>query len=156
MTVFDGRGGAANCERPRAHDWLEVTGLTEPEPVELLEPVEPNPVEELTPLVPVEELTPLLPSSDPLELVALEPDVLGELAATAVLLPVRDSTGSCPVTSTTAITAHTTMNSATEYPTTRPRILRTRARRSCLILIASSVLMPARMRPLRSNAVWRA
>lgn len=109
------------------------------------------PVDTPDPLEPVllDDPVLLLSSDVPLE---VDPDVVGELAATAVA--VRDSTGSCPVTSTTAITAHTTMNSATEYPTTRPRILRTRARRSCLILMASSLLMTARMRDLRSKPVW--
>jgi hypothetical protein len=150
------RGGSANRERPDAHDWLEVTGLTEPAPVELLEPVEPEPVLVVAPDPLVEELSPLPVSSEPLEPVSpdVDADVLAEPAVTALLLAVRDSAGSCPVTSTTAITAHTTMNSATEYPTTRPRILRTRARRSCLILIASSELMHGRVRRRRSKPVW--
>jgi hypothetical protein len=86
--------------------------VTEPE---LLEPVEP--VEAVEPLEPVllekpDELEPAV-SEEPL--LSLSPEVVAALVLAAGLVVfVRDSAGSCPVTSTTAITAHTTMNSATE------------------------------------------
>jgi hypothetical protein len=106
------------------------------DPPDELEPAES---EELAPLEAPEPSEPLV-SLEPLE---ADPDVLPEPVVTAVLLVVRERAGSCPVTSTTAITPHTTMNNPTEYPMTRPRILRTRARLSCLILSPSSEVIPA-------------
>jgi hypothetical protein len=99
------------------------------EPVAL----EPAVLEELTPL-PLEPVT----TVEPVEL-ELVPAVL---AAADEVIVLRDSAGSWPVMSTTAITDHTAMNSATDAPTTRPRMSRTRARLSCLILSASAEVMP--------------
>jgi hypothetical protein len=133
-------GGAR--ESPDAHDWLEVTELTapDPEPVdvleapELVEPVEsdelPDPVESDEPL----EMVPAL--ADPVELV--EPVVVAVAAWVSVL---RASAGSWPVTSTTVMSIHTARNSATDPPMTRARILRRRARRASLSLIPSSLVM---------------
>jgi hypothetical protein len=54
-----------------------------------------------------------------------------ELVATVVVL--RDaSAGSWPLTSSTAISAHVAMNSATAPVATRRLIFRVRARRACL------------------------
>jgi hypothetical protein len=65
----------------------------------------------------------------------------------------RANAGSWPVTSTTVITIHTARKSATDPPMTRARILRTRARRACLILMPSSLVMAESIKPARSNAV---
>ena len=145
-----------------------MTGVDEPEPVKLpapeeLEPAElPEPVEpaDPEPAVLVEPLEPAVFAELPDPAVFAEPPepevdpaVFAELVAAVAVLAVRESAGSCPVTRTTAITAHTIMKNATEYPTTRPRIIRTRARLICLICIASVEVMQARMRRLRSNRV---
>jgi hypothetical protein len=114
---------------------LETPDELEPAVVEELEPVVP---EELSPLVSSDPLEPAL-SVEPVELV---PAVVVVLAAADEVDVLRASAGSCPVTSTTAITIHTAMNNATDAPSTRPRIVRTRARRSCLILSPSSEVMP--------------
>ncbi len=131
--------------------------MTALEPVELLEPDEVEPAV-LEALSAAPELAPLtrVVTADPVELPELVPAVLAELANAAEVVALRDSAGSCPVIRTTAITDHTTMNSATEYPTTRPRICRRRARLSCLILIASAELMDMRIGPARSSRVWAA
>ena len=123
-----------------------MTGVDEPEPVKLPAPEELEPAELPEPVEPADP--------EPAVLVEpLEPAVFAELVAAVAVLAVRESAGSCPVTRTTAITAHTIMKNATEYPTTRPRIIRTRARLICLICIASVEVMQARMRRLRSNRV---
>ncbi len=130
--------GRMHGECPGAHDWLEVAALTLPEdaPVELL--VAPELVE------PVVALDP-----EPPVLVALVV-VAGTAAWVAVL---RASAGSWPVTSTTVINIHTARNSATDPPMTRARILRTRARRACLILMPSCLVMASRIGPRHSNCV---
>jgi hypothetical protein len=95
-------------------------------------------------------------TAEPVELPELVPAVFAELVAAAEVVTLRERAGSCPVIRTTASAAHTTMNSATEYPITRPRICRTRACLCCLILIASAELMDMRIGPPRSSRVWAA
>jgi hypothetical protein len=129
-------GTGAERKRPDAHDWLEVTELTPPEePVELL--VAP----ELVETVALDEVVSLLP-----EVVV----VTGVAAWVSVL---RASAGSWPVTSTTVMSSHAARNRATEPPMTRARILRTRARRGSLILVASSLVMDSRIGARHSNGV---
>jgi hypothetical protein len=138
-----------------------VTALGELEPVELLEPDVPDPAvleNPLDPLEPAEVPDPpvLDPAvfADPLAL-ELAPAVFDEPPAAVLALAVlRESAGSCPVISTIAITDHITMNRATEYPITRPRMVRTRACRICLILIASADPMGERIGSPRSRHVW--
>jgi hypothetical protein len=60
----------------------------------------------------------------------------------------RASAGSWPVTRVTVISSQVAMNRATAAATTRRRIIRTRARRACLILVASAGVMLDRMRRL--------
>jgi hypothetical protein len=125
-----------------------VTELTlpEPEPVELL--VAPEPVE------PAEFDDPVDPVEPPVVAVAAEPVELVVVAVVAAWATVlRASAGSCPVTSTTVMSIHTPRNSATDPPTTRARILRTRARRASLSLIPSSLVMEGRIGQGHSNAV---
>jgi hypothetical protein len=119
-----------------------VTLLTlEPEPLpELLpleEPEEPSvALDEL--LVEPEEL-PLLvpePSVEPEDVVPVEPVVAPVepvVVAVEAAATLRASAGSCPVTSTIAISSQDARNSPTAPPTTRRRIIRTRAARACRI-----------------------
>jgi hypothetical protein len=118
------RAGALHREGPAAHDWPELSEDTEPEPVELPEPVLFDEPDELVPVLleePDEPEAVLLRPVDPLELPEVpELPELPELepvpvdVAAVVLAVVRDSAGSCPVTSTTVISAHTPRNRATE------------------------------------------
>jgi hypothetical protein len=126
--------------------------LPEPEPVELLvapelvEPVESEEPEELAAPAEPEELA---APAEPVELVELV-----VVAAVAVWVSVlRASAGSCPVTSTMVMSIHTAKNSATDPPITRPRILRTRARRASLSLIPSCLVMAMRIGLRHSNGV---
>ena len=111
---------------------------------------------ERTPLEPVELLDPeelervLVAELEPVVVAEREPVVVAEADT------LRDSAGSCPVTRTTAITNQTARNSATEHPTARLRIRRTRPRRISLIRMASDEVMAERMRAVRSNRVWTA
>jgi hypothetical protein len=117
--------------------------LPEPEPVELF--VAP----ELVDPVESEEPEELAAPAEPVELVELV-----VVAAVVVWVSVlRASAGSCPVTSTTVMSIHTAKNSATDPPITRPRILRTRARRASLSLIPSSLVMAMRIGLRHSNGV---
>jgi hypothetical protein len=121
--------------------------------------VVPLPELELAPeLVPAPELV-LLPELDiavPESLLLAEPlviasalDVLPPLVELLVagLLPavdaaatvLRASAGSCPVTSTAAISIQAARNNATAPPTTRRRISLTRAARAALIVRARSL-----------------
>lgn len=174
----DAQGPAARegLETTAAHDWLEVTGLTELElpPVELLEPDELVPAEleapdEPTPVDEFPEL-PLSPESPELDApefpdVPVEPDVPAEpdvlvapllllLSAALELASWRERAGSWPVISTTAISDHSTRNSATEPPITLVRILRTRALRFSRICPASAGVMSGSLRRPRSTGVW--
>jgi hypothetical protein len=134
----------AGGERVQAvgHDWLEVTALPALE-------LEPEPVEEL--------VAPTLPEL--VELPELVVVVVGVVVAvvvpTAVLtVAVRlASAGSWPVMSTTAMSDHTARKSATEPPTTRERIIRTRARRCARILFPSSLVMTRRIVAIRDTGV---
>jgi hypothetical protein len=106
------------------------------------------------------ELVELVALVEGVVLVAL---VAGVAVVAVVALPVaaevvnvlRASAGSWPVISTTAINDHTARNSATDPPTTRARMRRTRARRVSLILIASSLVMSGRIGSGRSIRVRR-
>ncbi len=117
------RAGGAR-EAPDRHDWLEVTALT---------PSDPDPVEVLV----APELLELVASDASPELV--EPVELEMVAAGVAVwvTALRASAGSWPVTSTTVMSIHTAKNRATDPPTTRARILRTRAWRASLSLSPS-------------------
>jgi hypothetical protein len=130
-------GGAR--EGPDAHDWLEVTELTlpEPEPVDVL--VAPELVEPVESDDPLEVAEP----ADPVEVEVVAPLVVPAVAAWVTVL--RASAGSCPVTSTTVMSIHTAKKRATDPPITRARILRTRARRTSLSLMPSSLVMVRRL-----------
>jgi hypothetical protein len=146
VTVLLEAGAGAERERPDAHDWLEVTGLSplEDEPVELL--VAPELVDAVALVEPA-----VLPVVVPVVVAPAVELVVAAVAAWVCVL--RASAGSWPVTSTTVITIHTARNSATEPPMTRARILRTRALRASLILMPSSLVMAVSIRRARSNAV---
>jgi hypothetical protein len=138
------------------------------EPVELLDPDEPEPAvfedaDPMDPLDPVEPLELVAPPelepavfAEPVPL-ELDPALFDAVAALAVAVVVlRDKAGSFPVIRTTAISAQSTRNSPTEYPITRLRIVCTRRCRICLILTASVVPMCKRIGSPRSKRVWGA
>lgn len=145
VTVLWTVGAGAAREGPDAHDWLDVAELTlpEPEPVEVL--VAPELVEPVESDDPVDVAAP----DEPVELV--EPLVVAAVAAWVTVL--RASAGSWPVTSTTVMSIHIAKNRATDPPITRPRILRTRARRASLSLIPSSLVMVRRIGQRHRNSV---
>lgn len=117
----------------------ELPVLAEPlAAVELVEPVELPPVVEAT-------------EPEAVVVTCEVPPVVEVVAGWVSVL--RASAGSCPVTSTIAISDHTAMNSATEPATTRLRIMRTRARRASLILMPSSLVMHGRIGPTRTKGV---
>jgi hypothetical protein len=129
-----------------------VTGLAldEAAPVELLVP---EPADEVVGVdvvvvvgVAVVVVVGVLPDVDVVTVgvvVVLEaPEVVVVVCAATLLVAARcASAGSWPVTSSTAMTDHTPMNSATVALRTRVRITRTRSRRVSLILAASDWVM---------------
>jgi hypothetical protein len=117
-----------------------------------LSPLEDEPVELLVAPELVDAVALVEPAAAPVVELVVVPALL--VAAVAVWVCVlRASAGSWPVTSTIVINIHTARNSATDPPMTRPRILRTRARRASLILMPSSLVMTESIRPARSNGV---
>jgi hypothetical protein len=124
-----------------AHDWLVVTGVVE-------EPVEPKPLELVEP---DPEL--VAPEVEPVEpLVWAVPAVLAAVAFVAVLLaPDAASAGSCPVTSSVKMTAHSARKSAVAIATTVVRILRMRRRRALRRALASALASSAEG-PVRCRA----
>jgi len=116
-----------------AHDWLVVTAVVvEPVEAELLELVEPEP-----------EL--VEPEPEPVEpLVRAVPAVLATVAFVAALFALdAASAGSCPVTSSVKITAHSARKSAVAIATTVVRILRMRRRRALRRALASALASSA-------------
>lgn len=108
----------------RTHDWLVVTEprpeLDEPLPLDVEEPVSPLEVDDVE-----------LPELAVPELVSVDvvPEPLEALLDTLRLA----SAGSCPLIRVTAISIHMATNSATAPPTTRRRMVRTRASRAVRI-----------------------
>ena len=137
----------------RGHDWLEVTALPALEPAPVDELVAPE-LPELVDVVEVPAPVAVVASSElPEPAVSPVAVVVPVSAATLTVVVLRASAGSWPVISTTAINDHTARNRATDPPTTRERIIRTRAWRACRILIPSSLVMTKRIGPRRSNTV---
>ena len=136
-----------------------ATALPDPDPVDEL--VAPELAELVGLVVVVVGLVVVVVVGDAAELVVpvlALPELVVVVVPTAALTVTvfLANAGSCPVMSTTAISDHTARNSATEAPSTRERIIRTRARLASRSLIPSSLVMNERIGAIRSTDVWAA